>query len=168
MRKLLLVIAVALFSFSANAQSGFSLGANVALPVGNASNVSSFAIGADVTYMFTSGEEFNYGLASGYHLFLGKTIAGTKTNYSFLPIAAAGRYTASESFVVGADLGYAIGMSPTGNDGGFYYRPMVGYNIGENMQLNAFYSGVSNNGTFSSLGVGIMFEIGRASCRERV
>lgn len=53
---------------------------------------------------------------------------------------------------------YAIGISPSGNDGGFYYRPIVGYKIGDDSQLNISYSGVSvNGGTFSNIGLGVMF-----------
>jgi hypothetical protein len=160
MKKIFLVLALALFSFSANAQSGaFNVGGHIALPTGDAATGTSFGFGLDVNYMFNSGEEFSYGLASGFQYFLGKTVAGTKVdNGAFLPIAAAGRYNVSDKFFAGADIGYAIGISPSTNNGGFYYRPMVGYTLGENMQLNAFYSGISlTGGTFSSVGVGIMF-----------
>lgn len=160
MKKVLLIAVFAIFGLgTVNAQGAFSYGANIALPTGDAAKGTSFGFGLDVNYMFNSGEEFSYGLASGFQYFLGKTVAGTKIdNGSFLPIAAAGRYKASESFVLGADVGYAVGISPSTNKGGFYYRPMVGYNLGENMQVNAFYSGISlTGGTFSSVGVGIMF-----------
>jgi len=31
--------------------------------------------------------------------------------------------------VLGTDLGYALGLSPNGNEGGFYLRPSLGFNI---------------------------------------
>lgn len=159
MKKLILVIALAVFSFSANAQ--FNAGINVGIPAADASNGYSFSFGVDANYMLSDDDSFNYGLAAGYQNYTGKTVAGIKiSSASFLPLAAIGRYNASEDFVLGADLGYAVGLSPSGNDGGFYFRPMVGYNLGENTQLNASYSSVSvNGGTFANFGVGIMFAL---------
>ena len=90
-----------------------------------------FALGLDVNYIFESDSEFKYGLAASYLTYFGKTveiapgIEGDIDNVSFLPIAAAGRYRISDKFTLGADIGYAIGLSPSDNDGGFYYRPMV-------------------------------------------
>lgn len=154
MKKILLFVAFVALSFTASAQ--FSGGVNIGIPTGNASNVSSFAFGVDLNYMLSSEEDFSYGLAAGYQNFSGKNGAGS---VSFLPIAASGRFGLSDSFSAGADVGYAIGMSPSGNDGGFYYRPMVVYSLSDTMDLNASYSGVSvTGGTWSSFGVGIMFD----------
>lgn len=163
MKKLFLVITVALFSFAANAQTGtlnggFSLG----LPTGITANVSSFVVSGELNYMFTVGEGFAAGPSIQYTYFLGKDIAGTKTNASYLPIAAASRFNVSEKFVLGADLGYAIAISPSGADNGFYYRPMVGYKLGENMQLNLSYTGISQkstNNSISHVSLGVMFGI---------
>lgn len=49
MKKLILMAAIAVFGLS-NAQSGFTLGAHVGLPVGDASDVSSFTLGVDGAY----------------------------------------------------------------------------------------------------------------------
>lgn len=51
MKKLMLVGALALFS-AVNAQSGFKLGANVGLPVGDIADVTSFTIGVDGSYLW--------------------------------------------------------------------------------------------------------------------
>ena len=75
-----------------------------------------------------------------------------------MPIAAAGRYGISDKLTLGADIGYAIGLSPSGNDGGFYYRPMVVYSINENISLNLSYSGVEvEGGAFTNIGLGVMY-----------
>jgi hypothetical protein len=90
-----------------------------------------FALGLDVNYIFESDSELKYGLAASYLTYFGKTVEdfGFELDYdnaSFLPIAAAGRYRISDKFTLGADIGYTIGLlSPSDNDGGFYYRPMV-------------------------------------------
>jgi len=157
MKKLILVFALALTSFAASAQ--FSLGASFGLPTGDADLGYTFALGIDANYMFESEGEVNFGVATGYLTYFGDEILGVEIdNASFLPLAGALRYAASDKFTLGADLGYAVGLAPDGNDGGFYYRPMVAYGIGENTSINLSYSGVSvDGGTFSNIGLGIMF-----------
>jgi hypothetical protein len=162
MKKIILFALFITFAFSANAQ--FSAGVTLGLPTGDADDVSSFAFGLDVNYMLESDSEFKYGLAASYLTYFGKTveiapgIEGDIDNVSFLPIAAAGRYGISDKLTLGADIGYAIGLSPSGNDGGFYYRPMVVYSINENISLNLSYSGVEvEGGAFTNIGLGVMF-----------
>jgi len=158
MKKLILVAALIAGSFSMNAQ--FYVGVNAGVPGGDASSITSFTLGVDATYMLSAEEDFNYGLSAGYLNFFGKTVAGFKVpNVSFIPLAFSGRYNTSEKFMIGADVGYAVGAS-SGTDGGFYYRPMVGYSIGENTTLSASYSGISvNSANVSTFGLGIMFGI---------
>ncbi|CAL2064368.1 outer membrane beta-barrel protein [Tenacibaculum sp. 190524A05c] len=164
MKKFLLAIAMVAFGFTANAQDGeFNAGVNLGLPIGDVSDFYSFTIGAEVNYLFSVSDDFKVGPSVGFTQFfgsdvevLGVTVEGADA--SFMPLAAAGRFAVSEEFTLGADLGYAIGLSPDGNDGGFYYRPMVGYNISENVMLQATYSGVSvDGGSFSNIGLGVMF-----------
>ncbi len=161
MKKVLLVAVLSVFTFTANAQS-FSVGVNVGLPTGDMSDFSSLALGADVNYMFASDTEISFGVSAGVINYFGKdvTILGITVdlgNVTFLPLAGAVRYSLSEKFNLGADLGYAVGIND-GNEGGFYYKPMIGYRLSEKMELNASYSGVSSDGiTASNFGVGIMF-----------
>ena len=160
MKKLFLLSMLALFSLTMSAQeSKFFVGANVGMPTGDISDLYSVSFGADVNYMFNT----NFGVAVGYQSFSGKTISILGTDMkipsaSFLPIAAAGRYNLSDAFVLGADVGYAVGMSPEGNDGGFYYKPMLAYAVASNVSINVHYSGIGvDGGTFSSLGLGVLF-----------
>ncbi len=77
----------------------------------------------------------------------------------FLPVAASGRFLAGDSFSFGADLGYAIGIKE-GMDGGFYYRPLVGYSVGSAMELNFSYTGISLDGmNWSTLTLGVLFTL---------
>ena len=69
----------------------------------------------------------------------------------------AARFMASEKFMLGADLGYALGMNE-GNDGGFYYRPMAGYNVSAQFQVNLSYIGVSvDGGSWSTINLGASY-----------
>jgi hypothetical protein len=169
MKKVLLIAGVVLLGLgNVNAQDGaFNLGVNFALPTGDAGDVYSFAIGVEANYLFQVSEEFQVGPSVSYISYFGKSeVFGIDVdidNAGFLPLAAAGRFNASDKFVLGADLGYAIGINPEGNDGGFYYRPMVGYDVNEKIQITVSYSGVSlsgdGDGTFSNIGIGAMFAL---------
>ncbi|WP_431107613.1 outer membrane beta-barrel protein [Winogradskyella poriferorum] len=166
MKKLFLA-AFAVFAFaSVNAQE-FKAGVSAALPMGDAGDVSSFGVNLDVSYLWEVSEDFKAGVASGYqHYFgseedvtlFGQTVTVEYDDFGFLPIAAAGRYAVSEEFTLGADLGYAIGLSPDGNDGGFYYAPKVQYSISDSLDIVLAYKGVSlDGGSFDALSLGVEF-----------
>ena len=154
MKKMLFIALFAICGLgTANAQ-GFSGGITLGLPVGDASNFSSFAYGVDLNYMLDSDSDFSYGLATGYLKYSEKD---GWTSSSIIPLAAAGRYSLSDKFSLGADIGYGI-ATESGATGGFYYRPMLVYSLSEKMSLNASYSGISSEGsTISNIGIGIMF-----------
>lgn len=174
MKKLFLFAAIAVMGIATvNAQGGFKVGANMALPVGDAGDISTFSIGLDAAYLFEVSEKFAVGGATGFTNAFGDTfrVLGTDIDYDdvqFIPVAAAARFYPADKFYVGADLGYAIGIND-GNDGGFYYRPRVGYNFNERIGVNASYTGISRgeetiNGivvtsgsTWSTIGVGVEF-----------
>ncbi len=160
MKKLFLAIVMLTFGIALNAQDGkFNVGANIALPIGDSSNAFSFGFSAEANYLFEVSDDFQVGPSASLVYYFGKSENGFEvSDASFLPLAAAGRFNVSDEFTLGADLGYAIGISPDGNDGGFYYRPLVGYNISEDMMVQASYSGVSSNGaTFSNISLGVVF-----------
>ncbi|TVZ54844.1 hypothetical protein OD91_0081 [Lutibacter sp. Hel_I_33_5] len=149
---------IAVFTFNLNAQDGkLSTVINVGLPIGNTSNISSFSIAADVNYGLSSSDEFDWGITVGFIHYFGKTLNNISLgDITFLPIAGTARFNASNEFIVGADIGYALGIS-SGNNGGFYYRPLVGYKLSDTIQINASYQVVSNTGSISNFGVGLQF-----------
>ncbi|MCI2228372.1 outer membrane beta-barrel protein [Polaribacter sp. MSW13] len=166
MKKLLFIAVFAICGLgTANAQEGaFNVGGNLGFPTGDMSDISSFAISVEANYLFNLSDEFKVGPSVSYLHYFGKNdILGTgidANDTSFLPIAAAGRYAASEKFTIGADLGYGIGISPNGQEGAFYYRPMVGYAISDKVMLQASYTGMSKDGfTISNFGFGAMFAL---------
>lgn len=163
MKKVLIIAVMMLGAFGLQAQEGFRAGINLALPVGDAADVSSFSLGLDVNYLWEVADSFDAGVAAGFTNAFGKDIdtglgGSVKVDdVQFLPLAAAGRFEASDKVRLGADLGYAIGISD-GNDGGFYYRPMVGYGLSEKMELNLSYTGISLDGaTWSTIALGFLF-----------
>ncbi len=166
MKKLLLTIAVIAFGLTATAQKGqFNAGGYIGLPIGDAGDAYSFSYGAEVNYLFELSDKFQVGPSFSYQQYLGSdsidvlgiSIPQDVPNVAFLPIAAAARYSISEKFSVGADLGFAIGVD-AGNDGGFYYRPMVGYQVFDKVTLQLTYSGISvEGGSVANIGLGAVY-----------
>jgi len=161
MKKLLLLAAVAMFGFTATAQN-FSAGVTAGLPIGDAGDLYTFNVGLDLNALWEVSDDFDAGVATGYNHSFGDEIdlggfgAVEVEDFQYIPLAGAARFNASEEFQIGADLGYAIALGDS--DGGFYYRPMVGYNVSENTQISASYRGVSaNGGSFSTINLGVNF-----------
>ncbi len=144
---------LAVFAYTANAQ--FSVGAGIGLPTGDAGDITTIAFNVDAAYMFEASEKVDLGFTASYLYYSGDD---PFPNWSFLPIAGAARFDIGGDFSLGADLGYAIGLDPDGNDGGFYYRPLVAYAVGEKTSINLSFSNVSvDGGTVSNIGLGVMF-----------
>lgn len=160
MKKIILTTAV-LFAFGfANAQSGaFKLGAHVGLPTGDIKDASSVNLGVDLAYTWSVAEGFDAGIATGYTTYLLKSdVEGDAAG--FIPVAATAQFTLTNNWFIGADLGYGIGVSPEGNDGGFLYQPKFGYQM-EKTGVYIAYKGISidGGGTFSSVNLGVNFKL---------
>ncbi|WP_299159503.1 outer membrane beta-barrel protein [uncultured Tenacibaculum sp.] len=161
MKKLLCTIVLVITALTANAQDGqFNLGINGGLPIGDFDKTHSFTLGAEVNYLFEVAENFKVGPSVAFINYFGKEENNIGFgDIQFLPVSAAARYNLSEKFSFGADLGYGIGIN-NGNDGGFYYRPLISYAISEKMAIQGSYSGISKNGnTISNIGIGVSFSL---------
>lgn len=156
------LIAIVFFTmiFTAHSQdrSSFKAGFIGGIPVGDASEMSSFSIGLDVNYHWGVSELLDLGVATGFVNAFGETLEGQTEfeDIQFLPVAASVRIYTTYHFKFGGDVGYAVGINE-GNEGGLYYRPLIGYNISGNTELNASYMAVDNNGTFGIAMLGILF-----------
>jgi len=167
MKKLLFVAVFAVFGLSNVSAQDFNAGISAALPMGDAGDAYSFGVNVDANYLWEVSDGFKAGIASGFHHYfgeeqsftiLGQTVTVDAEDASFLPIAAAGRFSVSDQFTLGADLGYAVGISPDGNDGGFYYAPKVQYSVSDAIDIVAAYKGVSlDGGSFDAVTLGIEF-----------
>lgn len=155
--KKVLFAAVAVLAFGfANAQEGkFKVGANVGLPMGDIKDSYSFTIGLDAAYTWAISDKFDAGVGAGYGLYMGKE--DFIEDASFVPVYGTAQYLITDSIFLGADLGYAVGIAPSENDGGFYYQPKVGFQVSE-FSVYAGYKGISvEGGTFSSLNLGFNY-----------
>ena len=168
--KKLLVILVLLGSINLSQGQGvFKIGANVGLPAGDASDISSFVLGADAYYYFSDPDAmFNIGATVGFRNFFGKEEEFAGITYEvddlqFLPLAAAGRFTILSTLYAGADVGYALGLTD-GLDGGFYVRPVVGIDIANAIEVFLAYDHISvdndlGSASLGNLNAGILFEL---------
>jgi hypothetical protein len=158
MKKLLLIAVLALFSsgaaYSQADMTGFRVGVNAGIPLGDVEDASSFRIGADLAYMISLMDIVQVGPMVGYSHYFGEDGID---DFQYLPIAASGRLGLPSSLVGGFDLGYAVGLGD-GNDGGLYWRPSLGFRL-FNVGLIVSYEGISDDaGDVSSLNLGVEFK----------
>lgn len=176
----LALLVFAFFSFqSIQAQdNAMKVGLSAAIPLGDTGDFYSFGVQGDFSYLIEVAEDFQVGGMASIFWYNGKKIKygfdfdfdfdipgydfdfggeHKVDNAFFLPIGATARYNI-DSFFIGADLGYGIGLAPSGNDGGFFYRPKVGYDF-NGIAAILSYSGIETKGVaHSSFNIGV--EIG--------
>lgn len=163
MKKLFLVAALAAASFASQAQDDatpikFSLGADVALPVGDFitsdakfSDGYSLGLGASLQATYALAESLGATLNVGFMSYLPKTVDGEKAeSFSVIPILAGIEYNFTPQVFASAQLGYSIysGKFLKDNDldlGGFTYAPGIGYRFTENFSALLKYQGASVN-----------------------
>ncbi|MEM9000101.1 MAG: hypothetical protein AAGB24_07535 [Bacteroidota bacterium] len=157
-------------------RTNFRAGVNAGAVVGDFSDGYSFSIGLDLVYHWGISKAFDVGLATGFTNAFGEsgTFSGNVVGFDtelegdlvnietefedaqFLPVAASVRYYPTYHFKFGGDVGYAIGIND-GNEGGIYYRPVVGYNITGNTELHVSYTAIEDDSTFETLVLGVLF-----------
>ncbi|MGY0392280.1 hypothetical protein ACW5R3_06985 [Bizionia sp. KMM 8389] len=162
MKKQILTCLVALmFGAFTYAQAGFNLGASIGFPVNDSQYDFTFGFTVDANYLFEVNQGIAVGLASGYghgfgdSYYFGPLVGDVDVeDYQYVPVAVAGRVNLNSRLVGGVDLGYAIAVSDI-DDGGFYFRPMLGFNVNERLQLNVNYVGISDYYYWSTVNLGI-------------
>lgn len=148
---------------AAFAQEGFKLGAQAGLPIGDLNDQIGVVVGADVGYMWAPGKimdlgikaGFLYGFAEKFRPVEGVTV--DLPSLQFAPIAASVRFWPGKSFSFGGDVGQAFGLND-GNEGGFYYRPQIGFQVGPQSELNFSYTSISgDNGDWTTITLGYVY-----------
>ncbi len=163
MKKLgLLIIAILFLAPIANAQvnQDIKLGLNAGLPLGDAKDITSVNLSIDASYLFEVADMVYVGPLVNFSHFSAKEYQGVKgKDIQHLPVAASGRinFGLERAVFLGADLGYAVGISKD-TDGGFYYRPKLGYDFG-NVAAILSYTGIEDKATLNSLTLGVEFSL---------
>ena len=168
MKKLLLSLAIVgcavVSAFAQKSSEGgkWNVGIEAGLPVGDASNVSNFAIGASVKYEQPIADQTFVTISAGYSRFLYKSDvkdalreAGiNKSGEGFVPIKAGLKYyfMCNAGFFAEGQLGVAI-STESGGGTAFAYSPGVGYTVDGGFEVGVRYEGWSHDGTLSQMGL---------------
>lgn len=166
--KLIFTSVLLLITLGVQAQvdrTNFRAGANVGLVVGDFSEAYSLNLGLDIYQHWGVSREVDLGIATGFSNAFGEkqtiTNGGLSVetefdNVQFIPIAGSLRIYPASGFKIGGDVGYAVGVNK-GNNGGFYYRPTIGFDIsGGTTEINVSYFAVNDDVTFSSVLLGFL------------
>lgn len=150
------VLVLAGLSFTAQAQQkGLRLGAHAGIPLSDASDVASFNLGVDASYLFDVTENIALGPATGYSTFFSKE---DFENYSYLPIAVSARGAFSWSIFYTADVGYAAALEQDAK-GGLYYQAKLGWAFGK-LDVFGFYKGIDADGSsLGAIGAGVAYKL---------
>lgn len=152
MKKLLLVMAVVAFGFTASAQDGFRIGANLGLPIGDAGDFNSLYINLDVDHDWSVSDDFTVGLSTGYSNLSGKDGYG---GFSYLPAAGSVDVGVSDNMSVGGDVGVAFSLEDGGGSD-FMYRFQFRYQASEQVDVSARFNSLSGDGsTWSNISIGV-------------
>lgn len=160
--KKLLVVSIFLASLCTFSQRELNIGVNGGITIGDIKLVASSAFGVDANYLFDWYEDFKFGPSLSAVYYSPKNSDGLEIDpFVYVPVGIGVRFnTPQDTFYVGGDVGYAIAISPNGDRGGIYFKPMVGYHIDKALKVNLFYSAVKKKvKAYSYIGLGITFNV---------
>jgi len=161
MKRFFLIGSILISGFiSAHAQKSFTfgIGPNIGVPVGDASDITSFIVGGEVQGECKFNKNVSAVFTSGYTHFIGKDLGlGVKINYGAIPVLAGIRYYPSAKFFIGGQAGYGFFTGDASN-GGFAYKPQIGFDAGA-AQIAVSYNAITNNGTIGWVGLSGIFKL---------
>lgn len=145
-RQFLPLLLCALTATIVSSQEGFKIGAHGGIPIGDFNDKIGVVIGGDIGYMLALNKIFDLGVKAGFihgfsETFRVETVSVKLPGMQFAPVAASVRIWAAKSFSFGGDVGQAFGLNK-GNEGGFYYRPQIGFQTGAKSELNFSYTAI--------------------------
>lgn len=169
MKYKVIVLFMVLIFMETSAQDGFRAEVNIGPTVGDATEYFSYSLQGNLYYMWNMSQTIALGLTAGVVVFLGE---GKNTNEVvfgsipdvFFPVAIATKAQFSD-LIIGLDIGYGISANAFGSsegdfiedgNGGFYFRPLFGFNINEKLALIVSFSSIKeSHDTSSALSVGV-------------
>jgi hypothetical protein len=132
--------------------SWLKVGLNAGMPIGDASKISSFNAGLDVSGQFMATRHFGIGIASGYNHYFGKDPV---SDFGAVPVNLLLRYYMQpQGFFAGLDGGYSFLTNMTGVDGGFTIKPQLGYH-NYDWNFYGYYNHIFSNGPIDIQSVGV-------------
>lgn len=164
-------VVVTLFAFflfmAIQAQGVFKIGGVAAFPLVDAGDVSGFGLGADMYYMFGREDAIvNFGPTVGFRNYFAKEndLVGTSIKQGdtqFMPLAGAFRGKILGLINWGSDIGYTLAINED-SKGGLFFRPVVGIDIADKIEINASYEyAYLNSAAWQAFTAGILIEFGK-------
>ena len=138
--------------------SWLKAGLTAGVPVGDASDFSSFNVGVDLRGQYLFNPNFAIGVASGYSHYFGKDGVD---DFGIVPLAGFARYYFTPSgLFLGSDFGYGFLTGVDNNIGGLYVNPQIGYH-NRDWNIYGFYQNTfaENDIDLQSVGVGVTYNI---------
>ncbi|MEO9076932.1 MAG: hypothetical protein ABI263_06505 [Gelidibacter sp.] len=138
--------------------SWLKIGLNAGVPMGDADDLSSLALGLDLKGQYLVTPNFGIGLASGYTHFIGKE---DLSDFGLIPAAAFARYYFKpKGLFLGVDFGYGFLTNVENNDGGLYVNPQIGYH-NRDWNFFAYYQNTfaENDFDIQVLGIGATYNL---------
>ncbi len=156
--------------FAMNMHGQFKAGINGGIPSGDYADYYSFSFGVDLYYLFGEPDALlNIGANAAFLNYVGEELGSGASNIEieaaqFIPLAAVARLNLLNFITLGPDVGYALGLND-GNDGGFYWRGVVGLIFVNTIEIDLFYHSVSfesipytESKPLGSIGIGLLYE----------
>lgn len=150
-------------AFGAKAQTNdggkFNIGIETGIPLGNASDISSIALGASLKYELPIVQKTYFTISAGYSEFLYsgsykdflREYGVTKSSSGFVPLKAGIKYYFSPNFFGEAQAGAAISTDQGGGTA-FAYAPGVGYSFNGGFEFGVRFEGWTHDGSLNQVG----------------
>ncbi|RYY71303.1 MAG: hypothetical protein EOO13_03600 [Chitinophagaceae bacterium] len=164
MKKVFLIAAIAVASFSVKAQDGsgntglkFGVGVNLGIPVSNLDGAS-IGAGIDLLGQYGLSEQFAITVDAGYTNIFAKDDG---LDLSLIPIRGGIRFYATPALYFGAKAGVGIAKTK-GFDGvtTTAYSFGGGYKLDDKFDVGATYDGYSKNGSFGLINIRLGYTFG--------
>jgi hypothetical protein len=138
--------------------SGFSIGLEAGLPVGENGKIYSSLIGGSLQYEIRPDSDLGITANAGYLNYNIKSKYGGGS-VGFVPLLAGVKYYFTPGAFFHAQLGAAIGTK-SGQGTSFAYTPGIGFNLSRNFDAEIKYMGISNKGgTIPNVGVRVAYNL---------
>ncbi|MCY7423029.1 MAG: outer membrane beta-barrel protein [Chitinophagaceae bacterium] len=137
-------------------KSGFSVGLEAGIPVGENAKPYGSVLGASLQYEVKPDPEIGVTFNGGYLSYNLKSSYG-EGSVGFVPLLAGVKYYPSPEVFFHAQLGAAVGTK-SGQGTSFAYAPGIGYKFSPTVDVELKYLGISNSaGSINNVGVRLGF-----------
>ena len=141
---------------SASGMSGFSIGLEGGVPIGENGKPYSHILGGSLQYEAKPAVDIGITVSGGYLNYTFKESWGGGSS-SFVPVLGGVKYYFSPNAFLHAQVGAAVGTR-SGQGTSFAYSPGIGFKLSPNIEATVKYSGISNKaGAIENIGARLAY-----------